>query len=72
MSVQQHTAATSSDSGADGLIGRRGVCRFLGVSRWTLWNWRKRGYGPPFYKVGGRLFYKVRDLEKWLEARRQR
>ena len=26
--------------------------------------------GPPFYKIGGRIWYKRSDLDRWREARR--
>ena len=26
--------------------------------------------GPPFYKIGGRIWYKKSDLDRWREARR--
>lgn len=71
MSVRQRTSAAPSDS-PDKMLSRRDAAAYLGITRWTLWSWQKRHYGPPFYRIGGRLRYKVRDLDKWLEARRQR
>jgi len=37
----------------------------LRCSTGTLRNWRYRGEGPPYIKVG-RVLYPVADLETWL------
>lgn len=39
------------------------------VSIRTFNNWRTRGGGPPFTKVGGRVFYPLSKLIAWEEAR---
>jgi DNA-binding transcriptional MerR regulator len=31
----------------------------------TLANWRSAGISPPFTKVGGRIFYRLEDIEQW-------
>lgn len=36
----------------------------------TLANWRVKGKGPRFVKVGGRVRYPIADVEKWEEKRR--
>lgn len=43
---------------------------YLGQKQQTLANWRSAGAGPPFYKVGAAVQYRVSDLETWIEARR--
>lgn len=43
--------------------------RFLGVSGRTLEAWRSQGKGPPYVRLHGRIVYRLRDLEAWLEAR---
>lgn len=35
----------------------------------TLNNWRSRGGGPPFCKVGGRVLYPADKLEQWEKTR---
>ena len=40
----------------------------LGVERSTLDNWRWRGGGPQYLKVGGRVRYRLADLADWLDA----
>lgn len=39
------------------------------ISVRTLSNWRNLGSGPPFTKVGGRILYRLSDIEKWEDAR---
>ena len=38
----------------------------LSVHPFTLKRWRMSGYGPKSVKVGGRLRYRLSDLETWL------
>ena len=33
----------------------------------TLRYWRHIGYGPRSFKIGGRVVYKLEDIERWLE-----
>ncbi|MBN9105487.1 MAG: hypothetical protein J0I14_10830 [Propionibacteriaceae bacterium] len=34
----------------------------------TLRWWRVQGYGPKFFKVGKRVFYRRTDVQAWLDA----
>lgn len=43
---------------------------FLGLQRRTLENWRWRGEGPPFLRVGRAIRYSRKDLAAWLDVRR--
>lgn len=50
-----------------------GAADALGVSVATLSEWRKRGIGPTFVRLGakhGRVLYKVADLEAFLDDNR--
>jgi hypothetical protein len=31
----------------------------------TLANWRSAGISPPFTKVGGRILYRLEEIEAW-------
>lgn len=44
------------------------VCR----STSTLAKWRCKGFGPPFYEVGGRILYDPDELREFVESRRCR
>jgi hypothetical protein len=35
----------------------------------TLANWRSRGLGPKFAKIGGRVLYRLADVEAWEDSR---
>lgn len=45
------------------------LCEMLGVSKVTLWRWRKLDKGPRGYVLAGRRWSYVRaDVEAWLSA----
>ena len=39
------------------------VAERWGFSPRTLENWRCRGEGPPFLKIGGKVVYRLEDVE---------
>jgi excisionase family DNA binding protein len=51
---------------------RKEAADYIGVSKGTLDNWASTGYGDlPFYKVGGQVYYRRSDLDKWLEQQKR-
>ena len=48
------------------------LAELLGVSEWTLYEWRNRRQGPPAIKVGRLLRWRLTDVETWLDQRRER
>lgn len=42
------------------------TAKALRVHPQTLKRWRRAEYGPKPVKVGGRLFYRVSDVQQWL------
>jgi hypothetical protein len=42
-----------------------------GLNPKTLQNWRSKGAGPPYLKIGGRVVYRQDDIERY-EAERRR
>lgn len=42
---------------------------YLGLSVATLANWRSAGTGPEYLKVGGRIRYRLADLDAFVEGR---
>jgi hypothetical protein len=44
----------------------------LRLKKHSLDNMRWQGTGPPFRKIGGRVFYHIDDLKKWLDKARRR
>jgi len=50
------------------------LAKALRLTERTLENWRLRGYGPPYHRLGSQAHYKVvynwRAVEDWLGQRR--
>jgi predicted site-specific integrase-resolvase len=53
-------------------IGRAELAEELGVTPDTLARWATRGTGPPLVKVGRRVFYRRRSVERWLAESERR
>ncbi len=51
------------------LMTDRDLAHELGLSAGTLRNWRMRGAGPPFVRIGGLVRYRPADVEAWLAGR---
>jgi predicted DNA-binding transcriptional regulator AlpA len=43
------------------------AARFLGLSGRTLEKHRTFGTGPTYRKIGGRVIYRLEDLQHWAE-----
>lgn len=43
--------------------------RILPVQKPTLDTWRYRGEGPPYVKIGARVFYRESAVLAWIRAR---
>ncbi len=61
-----------SSAFAPPLLDNNQAADFLGLGRRTLENWRVRGDGPRFLRVGRAIRYARSDLEAWLDTRRFR
>lgn len=48
-----------------------GLAEYIDVSRNTLAQWRYRGQGPKFIKVGKKVIYRRTDVEEWLAENTQ-
>ena len=52
-------------------LSEREAAAYLGpVAVRTLQDWRTRGVGPPYSKLGKRVAYAVTDLDAYLAAQR--
>lgn len=64
----------SAESGplvvGDPFLNTEDACGYLGVPKATLLTWRARrpGYGPRAVRAGGRLKYRLSELDRWLRA----
>jgi excisionase family DNA binding protein len=45
------------------------LAAYLGVPISTLYAWRHRRQGPPSFKAGRHLRYRLRDVEQWISFR---
>lgn len=52
----------------DGRVSRADAAAFLGYSRQTLADWSGKAIGPQPRKVGGRVFYLLKDLEAFRDT----
>lgn len=44
------------------------AAKHLGISEGTLARMRVSGGGPQYIKLGGKIFYDTRDLDRWIES----
>ena len=63
---QQTTSPRLSDSPTiDELVERwKGL-----IKRQTLANWRSKGQGPSYQKIGGRVLYPLSEIERYERER---
>lgn len=48
------------------LLSERQVAERLNIGEVTLQQWRARGKGPPFVRLGRTIRYREADIEAWL------
>jgi excisionase family DNA binding protein len=51
------------------LIDPATLAQRLGVSVGTVYGWNEQGTGPPYFRVGKFVRYRVDDVDTWLAAR---
>lgn len=54
-----------------GLLTTQEAAQYLRLSSKTLSRWKAAGTGPVYYPIGGRVYYKIADLDDWIEAQAQ-
>ncbi|WP_078969805.1 helix-turn-helix transcriptional regulator [Streptomyces natalensis] len=47
------------------------AAEYLGISPNTLYIWRHRRQGPPSFRMGGRVMYRISVLNEWVIAQEQ-
>jgi hypothetical protein len=65
MNREGGTVTTTTELAADRLWSVDDVAAFLRVPVETLYQWRKRKYGPPAARVGRHLRYDPADVRAW-------
>jgi predicted DNA-binding transcriptional regulator AlpA len=53
------------------LLDSAKVARLLGVEVETLGVWRRKGYGPQWYRIGKQVRYTETDIRVWMTAQAQ-
>lgn len=43
----------------------------IGLARRTLNIWRHKGIGPPYLKLGARVYYLETDIQRWMLRQRR-
>lgn len=47
------------------------AAEYLGLSPNTLYVWRHRRQGPPSFRMGRRVMYRITALDEWVRAQEQ-
>lgn len=50
------------------VVNDREAARFLGLAPQTLRNWRTNRRGPKYVRLGGRIVYRLADLNEFLNS----
>ncbi|MGH7358772.1 MAG: helix-turn-helix transcriptional regulator [Acidimicrobiia bacterium] len=66
------TSGTKASPVPDALIGPDELAAYLHVPIKTIYEWRYLGTGPPGYRVGRHVRYRLNDIDNWLETKRDR
>ncbi len=53
-------------------LNQKELARRWGISHRTLERWRYTGQGPTFLKLGGRVLYRLPDIEAFEQSQLQR
>ena len=56
---------------AERFLCQKQLAKRWGISHRTLESWRYRGIGLPYLKLGGRIVYRIEEIEAY-EARQTR
>ncbi len=64
------TSEAGSGSVLPSLINVEELSAWLGVPVATIYGWRHRQEGPPSYKVGRHIRFRVGEVERWLDGLR--
>jgi len=55
----------------DEVLDRKETSELVQVAEGTLRSWDHRNYGPPSFRVGGRVRYRRSSVERWLAEQEQ-
>lgn len=52
------------------LVPLQPVCDYTGLTPSAFYSMRHRGEGPPAYRIGKRLMFRMTEVEAWVQSRR--
>ncbi|SFG89549.1 Helix-turn-helix domain-containing protein [Streptomyces mirabilis] len=64
--MPQHSRATEA-----AFLNLPKAAEYLGISPNTLYVWRHRRQGPPSFRMGRRVMYRITTLDAWVRAQEQ-
>ena len=47
------------------------LASYLGLPVATIYRWRTYGEGPPGFRVGRHVRYRLEDIDQWLDEKRR-
>lgn len=50
-------------------LNRQDAADYIGLQKSTLEAWATHGRGPKFFKSGSKVWYLVKELDRWIEER---
>jgi excisionase family DNA binding protein len=56
---------------SDEILTAEEVSKFLKISVFTLYRWRRKGYGPAASRVGNRIRYRADDVRAWMATQKE-
>ncbi|WP_319796610.1 helix-turn-helix domain-containing protein [Nitrobacter sp.] len=55
---------------ADDFVDEDFLCEKFDVGKTTVANWRRKGTGPAWFRLNGRPYFRISDIEEWLATNR--
>jgi hypothetical protein len=59
----------ATDNDADELVPERAFCEECGITDHTAREWRRRGTGPEYLRLGKAVFYRRSRIKRWHDSR---
>ena len=64
-------AKLTGGSSSDEYLDTAELSELIGLAKVTIEQWRARGDGPAYSKVGRRVVYKRSDVDAWLDEHKR-
>ena len=67
-STSKWDPVTQAESDGEVFLSEPQLARLLGITIYSLQNWRRRDVGPPYARFGRSVRYHRGEVEAWVEA----